>query len=296
MVSWKVLLRPCYYAATLPQRRRLRRIAEAEHRAALVVLVYHRIADDRASPWSMSNRMFARQIDWLAERFELISLEEVHRRLSSGQNSRTAVSITFDDGYAENCQEAIPLLVRRRIPCTYFVTLENMLTGAPFTHDVCLGRRFPPNNGEQLRAMAAAGIEIGAHGYRHLDVARISDPRELQREIVDGGRQLADFLGRPVRYYAFPFGHIHNISAEALEAAHSAGYEAVCSSFGGYNLPGDSPFFIQRIPVDDSHWQLANAATLDPRKFRAPRLIWKPPAAEKLRQPSPKTPEVAVIS
>ena len=55
-----------------------------------------------------------------------------------------AVAITFDDGYAENCRQAIPLLVRNQIPCTYFVTLENVLEGKPFAHDVAHADRFPP--------------------------------------------------------------------------------------------------------------------------------------------------------
>ncbi|MCX7669270.1 MAG: polysaccharide deacetylase family protein, partial [Anaerolineae bacterium] len=242
---------------------------EAAHRAAVVVLTYHRVADDRATPWTMSNRMFARQIEWLAPRFDLVSMEEAQRRLRAGDNDRTAVCITFDDGYADNCQAAIPLLVRRQIPCAYFVTLGNVLDGAPFDHDLKLGRPAQPNTVEQLRAMADAGIEIGSHGYEHVDMGRIADPREIQRQVLVSGLRIGKLLGRTVRYFAFPFGHGEHLSPAAVAAARQAGYEGVCSCSGGYNFPGQDPFLLARIPMDDSMSFLKNCVTVDPRKTRA---------------------------
>ena len=98
----------------------------------------------------------------LQERFDFISLHDAQSRVRRGYNPQPCVSITFDDGYADNCQQAIPWLVKHRIPCTYFVTVQNVLSGEPFSHDLVMGHRFAPNTPEQLRAMAAAGIEIGS--------------------------------------------------------------------------------------------------------------------------------------
>ena len=68
----------------------------------------------------------------------MVSLAEAQRRLASGRNDRPCVSITFDDGYADNCDQALPLLIRERIPCTYFVTTRNVIDGKPFPHDVAV--------------------------------------------------------------------------------------------------------------------------------------------------------------
>jgi len=272
----KTTVRSFYYAATLPYRWWARRAAEAAHRAAVVVLTYHRVADDRATPWTMSNRMFARQIEWLIPRFDLISLEEAQRRLRAGDNDRTAVCVTFDDGYADNCQAAIPLLVRRRIPCAYFVTLKNVLDGAPFDHDLKLGHAARPNTLEQLRAMADAGIEIGSHGYEHVDMGQIKDPTEIHRQVVVSGSRIGELLGRTVRFFAFPFGHGEHLSPAAIVAARQAGYEGVCSCSGGYNFPGHDPFLVARIPMDDSMSFLKNCVTIDPRKAHGERLAWQP--------------------
>jgi peptidoglycan/xylan/chitin deacetylase (PgdA/CDA1 family) len=237
----------------------------------IVVLFYHRVADESPNGWTVSNALFARQINWLESRFELISLGETQRRLRAGHNARPSVSITFDDAYAENCHRAIPLLVERRIPCTYFATLQNALTGEPFQHDVATGSDAPPNTLEQLRAMADAGIEIGAHGRRHVDLGAIRDPARLYDEVVTARDELADALGRPIRYLAFPFGQYESLSSDAFMLAREAGYEGVCSAYGGYNFPGDDPFHVQRIHVDNDMIRLKNRTTVDPRKIAPPR-------------------------
>jgi peptidoglycan/xylan/chitin deacetylase (PgdA/CDA1 family) len=291
MIDCKSLLLGLYYYGSRPYRWWSGRRAAAGDRAPVVVLFYHRIADDRANPWTTSNRTFARQIRWLERHVDLVSLEEAQRRIRSG-NRRLAVSITFDDGYAENCRQAIPLLLRKRIPCTYFVTLRNVLEGEPFQHDVAWGDRFLPNDLEQLREMAAAGIEIGAHTFTHPDLGKLHDPQRLEHEVVEAKGRLEDLLARPVRYFAFPFGQYVNLTSRAFGLARAAGYEAVCSAYGGYNFPGDDPFHLQRVPGDGDLIRLKNWVTVDPRKGGTPRFLYA--ADEAAEQEAAARPELSV--
>ncbi len=83
----------------------------------------------------MSTSDFAAQLDWLQKHFDCVTLEEAQRRVRSSFNDRPTVAITFDDGYAENSQFAIPELVRRNIPATYFVATDFVRSGEPFPHD-----------------------------------------------------------------------------------------------------------------------------------------------------------------
>ncbi len=275
MPLWKQLLLTLYYHATYPARTwNYWREASCDH-LPVIVLYYHRIADDRANPWTTSNMMFVRQIRWLRERFDFISLGDAQQRIRRGYNPRPCVSVTFDDGYADNCQQAVPWLIKERIPCTYFVTLRNVLKEEPFSHDLAMGHRFAPNTLEQLRAMAAAGVEIGAHAYTHLDLGAIADPRLLRYEVVAAKEDLQAALGRPVRYFAFPYGHYANLNPAAFALAKEAGYAGVCSAYGGFNFPGDDPFHLQRIPVDDTMIRLKNWVTMDPRKLRTQRFVYQ---------------------
>lgn len=282
MAPWKSLLLHLYYYGSSPYRWWANACAAAEHRTPVVVLFYHRIADDRANSCTTSNRAFRRHMLWLKEHFDMISLEEAQRRIRSGDNSRPCVSVTFDDGYAENCDQAIPLLIREKIPCTYFVTLHNVLTGRPFAHDIAHGYHFPPNTFEQIQAMANAGIEIGAHTYTHPDLAKIQDEERLHYEVVGAGEELQQRLRQPIRYLAFPFGHYRHLNPRAFDLAHEVGYEGVCSAYGGYNLPGDDAFHLQRIHGDEEMIRLKNRTTIDPRKVHMPRFLYE----EGKREPS----------
>lgn len=279
----RAVLLETYYQASRPRRWWHRRLAARAGRVPMAVLTYHRVADDRATPWTTSRRMFSRHVDWLRRRFDLVSLAELQRRLREG-NRTPAVALTFDDGYADNCAHAIPLLVRERIPCTYFVTTGNVLEGRPFAHDLRRGYPFPPNTVDELRWMADAGIEIGGHAYTHADLGRGRDLRMLRREIIDAKRDLESAVGCSLRYFAFPFGQYFQLSSAAVAVCAEAGYEGICSAYGGYNRPSDDPFHIQRVVIDDDMPRLKNRASIDPRALRTPRFT---PGRASTSAPSP---------
>ena len=67
-----------------------------------------------------------------------------------------------------------------------------------------------------------------------------------------------------MRYFAFPFGLKRNLNPAAFRLAREAGYDAVCSAYGGFNFPGDDPFHLQRIHGDDEMARFKNLAFYDP--------------------------------
>ncbi len=280
MPPWKALAATLYRYLTGPWRRRWLQKAAAYGQAPAVVLFYHRVADDLATPWTVSTKTFLRQMEWLRRHFEIVSLDEVHRRMASGWNHGLCVAVTFDDGYAANCQVAIPWLIAHAVPCTYFVTLEPVLSGRPFAHDQCLGQALAPNTVEQLRAMAAAGIDIGSHTYTHADLGRTRRPEDIEREVVASRVELECLVGRQVRHFAFPFGQPQHLSGPAMAAARRAGYLTVCSAWGEYNFPDGEGFHIRRIPADESLVRLKNWVTIDPRKLRRASDVPSAPAEE----------------
>jgi peptidoglycan/xylan/chitin deacetylase (PgdA/CDA1 family) len=247
----------------------------------VIVLFYHRIADDRANDWTAPCAIFEKQVDWLRQHFEMVSLAEAQSRLRAGHNERPCVTITFDDGYADNSLRALPLLLNAGIPFTYFVSSQHVLSGTPFGHDVDNGWPLAPNTPDQIQELARAGVEIGAHTRHHVDLGRVNDPQLLFDELVVGQQELEDLCSVPVRYFAFPFGQHANLSTAAFRLAREH-YDGVCSAYGGVNFPGDDPFHIQRVPVGADLVRLQNWATLDPRKLRMARRYQPERRAEEL--------------
>ena len=282
---WKTAILNVYYHASLPQRRLYKRNAPPGAGVPMPVVFYHRIADDNASEWTVANKTFIKQMKWLRSHFEIVSLSEAQRRIRDKVAAPPAISITFDDGYSENCLQAIPYLIEHNIPCTYFVTLRNVLEGTPFGHDVRLNINSSPNTMEQIRAMSDAGVEIGAHCFNHVDLGGVQDQHVLRDEVVIPRIRLEEELQKPVRYFAFPFAQYMNLNSKVFHMAAEAGYEAVVSGYGGYNWPNGDPFHIERIPVDNDLIRLKNRATVDPRTARPPRFRYKLPRSQKPESP-----------
>ncbi len=277
MTTWKHWLLAAYYYGTRPYRLAANALAARRGQAPVIVVFYHRVADHSLNPWTMTNDQFTAQIEWMEHRFDMVSLAEAQRRIRSRSNHRPAVAITFDDGYADNCERALPLLIAKRIPCTYFVATQFVLENKPFPHDVHAGRPLRPNTLDQLRSLARAGVEIGGHTGTHADLGPISDFDQLYDEVVVASRDLAAAIDRPVRYFAFPFGMYANLNTTAIRLLRQHGCEGFCSAYGGYNMPGDDPFHLQRIH-GDPHWlRMKNWLTVDPRQRRVSRFNYGSP-------------------
>ncbi len=269
-IAKQILLNTYTFATSAYRRQRLASLCQ-EGRAPVCVLFYHRVADHTPNAWSISNGAFQRQMTWLKKRADMVSLPEAQRRSREG-NDRLAVSITFDDGYADNCEQALPFLVDQGIPCTYFVSSQFVQLGTPFPHDVEANQPLPPNTMEQLQWMVDNGISLGGHTRTHADLGLIQDADSLQDEVVNSALELSEALGCSIDYFAFPYGLHKNLNAEAARMAAEAGISGVLSAFGAYNLPTPTAphshaFHIRRIHGDCQMARLRNWITLDPCKL-----------------------------
>ena len=116
-------------------------------RGKLNVLIYHRTpaAPDPILHDEIDAEKFGRHMALLAAEFNVIPLSEASARLARGALPARAVSITFDDGYADNEQFALPILKRYGLTATFFVS-PGFFDGGIMFNDVVIEsvRRAPP--------------------------------------------------------------------------------------------------------------------------------------------------------
>ncbi len=255
---------------TLTGRRRQQLLARFKSAGTfpVAILFYHRVADTHANDWTMSCRDFERQIEWLRANFDIVDLAEAQRRIQAKRCDRPTVALTFDDGYRDNADFAIPLLIQHRLPATYFVSTEFVRHGSAFPHDVQAGQPLSPNTIDQLQCFAGQGIEIGGHTRTHCDLGQVQDTSVAEDEILGGLQQLEDWLGERPRYFAFPFGMPCNMSQLAVNVLTAGGVSGFCSAYGAWNWPGSPGVHLRRIHADPGLERLKNWLTLDPRKLR----------------------------
>ncbi|MCL4300660.1 MAG: polysaccharide deacetylase family protein [Anaerolineae bacterium] len=120
---------------------------EATHRLwphRLTVLAYHRIADPHAPGFdtfkpnvSATPAAFAAQMDFVRQHFNVVALDEVLGWLSGRQFlPPNPLLITFDDGYRDNLDHALPVLQQRNLPAVIFLATDYMGQSSPFYWDL----------------------------------------------------------------------------------------------------------------------------------------------------------------
>lgn len=103
---------------------------------------------------------------------------------------------------------------------------------------------------DEVREMAAAGIDFGAHTRTHPILSRLAGERELAAEIGGSKRQIEQQLGRAVEHFCYPNGAREDIGREAVEAVRAAGFRTGVTTESGLNHVAGDPFRLLRIGVE----------------------------------------------
>lgn len=205
------------------------------------ILMYHYIreVDPSADPvgynLSVTPAQFATQLDWLASQgYTPVRMDEALRCLQgeSGCPDRP-VALTFDDGYADAYDNALPLLQMRGFVATFYIVSD--FVGQP-------GYMGP----DQLRALHTAGMELGAHSLNHLDLTTLSRD-DAYTQIADSGRQIADLVGVPIISFCYPAGQFND---ETRALVQEAGYTNAVTTIQSEDF--SDPYTLPRLRIDSS--------------------------------------------
>lgn len=157
-----------------------------------------------------------------------VSLGELLRAHEQGEAGRL-VGLTFDDGYADFAEHVVPMLARHGMTGTVYV-VAGFLGGRNEWDE---GPELALMDADQVRAVAAAGHEVGSHTLRHVRLAG-AGAETLRSEIAGSREVLQDVLQAEVTGFCYPYG---SFDGAAAEAARAAGYDHACVT-GDYE-PGD---------------------------------------------------------
>lgn len=136
----------------------------------------------------------------------------------------STVVITFDDGFADFLDDALPILDRYRCTATLYVTSGFVGSTSQWLYGVGAGD-LPLLDWTDLDAVAAAGVEVGAHGHEHLQMDVLT-PAALAREVVTSRGVLEQRLTAPVTSFAYPYGYCNR---RVRRAVREAGFTNACA-------------------------------------------------------------------
>lgn len=188
-----------------------------------MILMYHGVADVAEDPNQLcvTPGRFAEQMAVL-QRLGLrgVGIGTLVDAMRAGR-PRGLVGITFDDGYVNVLEAALPELQRRGFTASVYI-ISARLGG---TNEWDEGPAWPLLSAAQVTELAAAGMEIGSHSATHVRLAGLP-AGQLHTEVSGSKASLSELIGTGVRGFAYPYG---SMDAAARRAVHDAGYDYACA-------------------------------------------------------------------
>lgn len=216
------------------------------------ILMYHQIGlpAPKGSPYrglTVHPRDFRRQMVWL-KRFGYrgLSMAQVLPYIR-GERQGKVVGISFDDGYRNVFQNALPVLDELGFTATnYFVARH--LDGSNFWDQ----SKGVPHSGlmslPELRAWSAAGHEVGSHTLDHVRLNELS-PELAAYQIQQSKRELENLVQQEVSAFCYPYGHYTPCIRDQVAAA---GYSNATTTRRGLARPQDDVLQLPRVTVSRS--------------------------------------------
>jgi peptidoglycan/xylan/chitin deacetylase (PgdA/CDA1 family) len=225
-----------------------------ESQRTLSVLMYHKVNDIPDNPTTVPVGRFDEQLAQLGELgYRAVDLEAVLEHYTLGKRlPLKAILITFDDGYRDTLENALPMLQKHGCPAVIFVPVGYMDDATPLPHETRLaerGMRNPTLDWGLMRELDAGGVRVESHGIAHRPLAEVSLD-EAVREIAVSKLKLEEQLGRSVRAYSYVKGseaHFHPVHESIVK---QAGYEIAFTTISRSNGPRTNPFRLGRYNVE----------------------------------------------
>ncbi len=201
------------------------------------ILMYHMVRDHvpgaRFNGLRVPPAEFERQLAWLeANGWTFMTLRE----LVTGESPPPGkcVALTFDDGYADNLTQALPIMRRHGAKGTLFLVAEregnDWSVRKKAHHDSGELAREPKLSDGQVRELLASGLfELGAHTFTHPRLTGLDEPAR-EREVIGIKGYLEERYGVPVTSFAYPFGIYEG---KDVRLAERAGYTAAVTTESG---------------------------------------------------------------
>jgi len=212
-----------------------------------VVLLYHSVGGVAGTDyrWDLPVSVFREQIATLSDRYEFVSLETL---ATTTDPFRKRVAVTFDDGFRNVYENALPVLDEFGVSATLFVCpayidgdnaaqLRRRHDLPPSAHDVAMTT-------DQLRDVAERDrYSVGNHTLSHPDLTSLPDRASVESEVIGARERLESLLGVSVDSFSYPYGAYDDPVATVAAETHNV----VVTSEPRLVDAGDKPAAVPRL-------------------------------------------------
>ncbi len=208
------------------------------------ILTYHHVGPRsrgaRIKGLYLDPKLFARQLAEL--RAAGFTTAKFRNATGAGSSGERRVFLTFDDGFRDVFENALPVLEQHR-----FCGIEFLVSGLVGRTNEWQQREGdvvePLMDDSQVRDWLAAGHEIGSHTQTHPHLTQLS-PAVAREEISASRKALEDRFGVVIEHFCYPYGDWNEAVRDLVIAA---GYQTACTTLPGVNTAAESPFELKRF-------------------------------------------------
>ncbi len=169
--------------------------------ARLSILIFHRVLalPDPLFPELPDVRHFARLMGWVQRWFQVLPLATAVQQLAAGTLPARALAITFDDGYADNASQALPVLQHYGLCATCFVASGYLDGGRMWNDSVIESVRRTRHLQLDLREAQLGTFNLRTQAQRRHAIDTLLKaikylPGKVRLQAVDQVVQAADVL------------------------------------------------------------------------------------------------------
>jgi peptidoglycan/xylan/chitin deacetylase (PgdA/CDA1 family) len=179
----------------------LKPIITAAGRGKLSILIYHRVLrePDPIFPGEVDARRFATQLEWLSRVFRIVPLLDAIQELRAGKLPPRTACITFDDGYADNFEVALPILKQYRTCATFFVS-TGFLNGGRMWNDSVIEAVRASGTTLDLRSLSMGSYDLSTMIARRQAIGRLLAALKYlpQSERTEQVEKICAIVGQPL--------------------------------------------------------------------------------------------------
>lgn len=199
------------------------RLAPAGPKARLSILIFHRVlaAPDPLFPSEATVETFDAQMGLLKSVFNVLPLPEAIVRLQAGTLPARAAAITFDDGYADNVELALPILQRHGLHATFFIATSYLNGGRMFNDTVIESIRRCAQPRLDLSDLGLGTHDLGSGAAKALAIGKILP--QVKYQPLDAREDLVARIASRAGVSSLP-GDLM-MTTRQLQALHAAGME-----------------------------------------------------------------------
>ena len=174
------------------------------------ILLYHSINNDKSN-LSLSLDDFEKQLKFLNKNgFQTISFDGIDK------NKKKQIIITFDDGYKDTYQFALPILKKYNFKATCF--LVSNLIGKKNSWDSLRDDFISKDlmNTDDINEWIKNGMLIGSHSHNHDDLTKLNK-FDLEKDLDFSKKTLEDKFGIEINNFCYPFGRVNKYVYESVK-------------------------------------------------------------------------------